>query len=117
KSYYKEIFVMLKSEVEFTDFNEFTQEPIPDSTPGRTQRIISKDLDTGDFVRVSEFAPGTDSSQEGIQSHDFWEEVYIIEGSIIDLTLGKEFSAGMVASRTPGMKHGNWKSHNGSKMF
>lgn len=108
---------MLRSEVEFTDFNEFTQEPIPDSTPGRTQRIISKDPDTGNFVRVSEFAPGTDSSQEGIQSHDFWEEVYIIEGSVIDLTLGKEFSAGMVASRPPGMKHGPWKSPNGCKMF
>lgn len=108
---------MLRSEVEFTDFNEFTQEPIPDSTSGRTQRIISKDLDTEDFVRVSEFAPGTDSSQEGVQSHDYWEEVYIIEGSVIDLTLGKEFSASMVASRPPGMKHGPWKSPDGCKMF
>lgn len=108
---------MSRPEVEFIHFNEYNPEPIPNSTPGRTQRIISKDAKTGDLVRVSEFAPGTDSTQEGVQSHDYWEEVYIIEGSVIDLTLDEEFSAGMVASRPPGMKHGPWKSPNGCKMF
>lgn len=108
---------MSRPDVEFTDFRKFEAEQIPNSTQGRTQRIISKDEKTGDFVRVSEFAPGVDSSEEGVQVHDYWEEIYIIEGSVIDLTLNKEFTAGMVASRPPGMEHGPWKSPDGCKMF
>ncbi|MEN1967945.1 cupin [Lentibacillus sp. N15] len=108
---------MSRPEVEFTHYSNMKAEQIPNSTPGRTQRIISHDPETGDMVRVSEFAPGVDSTNEGVQSHDFWEEVYIIEGSVIDLTLNEEFSEGMVASRPPGMKHGPWKSPNGCKMF
>lgn len=110
-------FSMSRPDVEFTDFRKFEAEQIPNSTQGRTQRIISKDEKTGDFVRVSEFAPGVDSTEEGVQVHDYWEEIYIIEGSVIDLTLNKEFTAGMVSSRPPGMKHGPWKSPNGCKMF
>lgn len=108
---------MTRPEVEFTHFEEFEVEKIPESTKGRTQRIISKDEETGDLVRISEFAPGVDSSEEGVQAHDYWEELYIIEGSIIDMRLNKEFTAGMLASRPPGMKHGPWKSPNGCKMF
>ena len=108
---------MSRPEVEFIHYSKIKAEPIPNSTPGRTQRIISYNPETGDMVRVSEFAPGVDTTKEGVQSHDFWEEVYIIEGSVIDLTLNEEFSEGMTASRPPGMKHGPWKSPNGCKMF
>lgn len=108
---------MARPEIEFTHFEKFEAEQIPGSTKGRTQRIISKDEETGDFVRVSEFPPGVDTSEEGVQVHDYWEELYIIEGSVIDLELNEEFTAGMVASRPPGMKHGPWKSPNGCKMF
>lgn len=108
---------MTRPEIEFTHFEEFEAKQIPGSTQGRTQRIISKNEKTGDFVRISEFAPGVDSSEEGVQIHDYWEKLYIIEGSVIDIELDKEFTAGMVASRPPGMKHGPWKSPNGCKMF
>ncbi|MDQ7864644.1 hypothetical protein RCO48_36750 [Peribacillus frigoritolerans] len=53
----------------------------------------------------------------GVQVHDFWEELYIIEGSLIDLRLNEEFTAGMVACRPPGMEHGPWKSPDGCKIF
>ena len=107
----------MRKPIEFTDYKQFKAEPIPNSTEGRTQRIISHDPETGDMVRITEFSPGVDTSEEGVQSHNYWEEIYIIEGSVIDLSLNEEFTAGMVASRPPGMKHGPWKSPNGCVMF
>jgi hypothetical protein len=32
----------------------------------------------------------------GVQRHEFWEEVWILEGAIEDLSLGQEFTAGDV---------------------
>jgi hypothetical protein len=64
--------------------------------------------------RILRFAPGTDTTPNGIQIHDFWEEVYILEGSLTDLELGETFTAGMYACRPPGMKHGPWTSDTGA---
>ena len=41
------------------------------------------------------FAPGTDTTPNGEQEHDFFEEVYIVSGSLTDLRLGRTFSNGM----------------------
>jgi hypothetical protein len=49
----------------------------------------------------------------GVQSHDFWEEIFIIDGDLTDLRLGETFSKGMYACRPPGMKHGPWSSRHG----
>jgi hypothetical protein len=51
----------------------------------------------------------------GVQQHDFWEEVWILEGSIHDLTLDRMFVAGMYACRPPGMPHGPWRSPDGCR--
>lgn len=106
---------MAKPELEFLDYKKFAQEPL--SPEGLSQRVIAADPNTGVATRILEFEPGVNTSPNGIQIHDFWEELYIIEGSIIDLELNEEFSAGMVACRPPGMKHGPWKSPNGCKIF
>ena len=107
---------MTRPAVEFTDYRKFKAEPVAGPVE-MVERVISKDETTGDLVRVLEWPPGTDTTPYGVQEHDYWEEVYIIEGSMIDLTLNQEFTAGMVASRPPGMKHGPWKSPDGCKMF
>lgn len=103
-------------EVEFTDYKKFKAVPL-DGQVKMSERMISEDPESGDLVRVLEWPPGTDTTPYGVQEHDYWEMVYIIEGSMIDLTLNEEFSQGMVATRPPGMKHGPWKSPNGCKMF
>ncbi|HJE19806.1 MAG TPA: hypothetical protein K8V35_05590 [Aliicoccus persicus] len=108
---------MSRPEIEFTSYKDFPKVEIPNSTKGRTQRVISGEPGKGDFMRIAEFEPGVDTSAEGVQSHDYWEELYIIEGSVIDLTLDQEFTAGMVASRPPGMPHGPWYSPNGCVML
>lgn len=63
------------------------------------------------------FEPGTDTTGNGVQTHDFWEEVYILEGSFVDLHLGQRFTAGMYACRPPGMRHGPWRSDEGCTTF
>ena len=56
-------------------------------------------------------------SANGTQTHDFWEEVYILEGAIYDTVLKKNFTSGMYACRPPGMKHGPWISKEGCTTF
>lgn len=106
---------MAKPEWEFTDFKKFEKEEL--SPKGLSQRVIALDEETNVATRILEFEPGTDTSPNDVQIHDFWEELVIIEGSIIDLRLNEEFTAGMVACRPPGMVHGPWVSPNGCKIF
>lgn len=108
---------MPKSELEFKDYREFKEEKLP--LKGLTHRMISHVPGAAPDVgtRVLQFEPGTDTTSEGSKIHDYWEEVYIMEGSIIDLELNEEFTEGMVAVRPPGMKHGPWVSPNGCKTF
>ena len=105
-----------KKELEFVPFTQFAKHDLK-PVVGLSQRIIAQDKKTGVATRVLEFEPKTDTSANGIQVHDFWEELYIIEGSIVDLELNEEFKEGMVACRPPGMKHGPWISPNGCKIF
>jgi len=81
--------------------------------PGIEEMCLSSDPVTGDDTSLLRWAPGTDSTPLGAQQHDFWEEVYILEGAMTDLTLGETFSAGMYACRPPGMRHGPWTSESG----
>lgn len=106
-----------KPELEFKHYRDFKAEKLP--LEGLSHRMIAKVPGTAADVgtRVLEFEPGTDTSSEGVKAHDYWEEVYIMEGSIIDLELNQEFTEGMIAVRPPGMKHGPWISPNGCKTF
>jgi len=108
---------MKRSAIEFTDYKQFPMEPVDGAVSGLSQRIISRDEKGQPMVRIFEFAPGTDTTPNGVQTHDYWEEVFIVEGSMIDLSLNQEFSKGFTASRPPGMRHGPWKSPNGCVTF
>lgn len=66
---------------------------------------------------LQRYEPGTDTSGAGVISHDFVEEVYLVNGDLTDLTLGLTFTAGMYASRPPGMPHGPYTSDAGCLML
>jgi len=71
------------------EFHEPTDQPWePAGAPGFFQKILSKDSETGDYTRLARMEPGTDTSELGTFTHDFWEEVFIIRGSLTDLRLG-----------------------------
>ncbi len=84
--------------------------------PGLFERILVEQA-PGVATRLLRFDPGTDTSAAGVQRHDFWEEVYILEGSLHDLRLNQTFPAGTYACRPPGMPHGPWTAPEGCLTF
>ena len=107
---------MPKPEFEFFDPKEVPSRPIA-GVVGLSEKILSHDPETGDYTRMLQFEPGTDTTPMGVQVHDFWEEVWIVEGAIHDLKLNQTFAAGMYACRPPGMPHGPWQSPDGCRTF
>ena len=74
---------------------------------GVMQKILARDPGSGDVTRLLRFEAGVET-RETI-THDFWEEVWILEGELIDLGKGETFTAGMYACRPPGMVHGPYR--------
>lgn len=108
---------MGKPEFEFFPVTEVAFTPCAGAVPELTERVLAADPEQGVASRVLRFAPGTDTSPNGVLTHDFWEEVFILSGEITDLTLGRTFTAGMYACRPPGMPHGPWVSGPGCLTF
>lgn len=87
---------------------------------GIEQKILAGSLDeaahSGSRTRLLRFAPGIFTTAPFV--HDYWEEVYLIEG---DLTVGNDaegrggenFTAGTYACRPPGAAHGPFRSSGG----
>jgi len=108
---------MPKPEHEFFAVKKVEWTPCLGRVIGLTERILAADDEEGVATRILRFDPGTDTTPNGVQVHDFWEEVYILEGSIRDLRLDETFTAGMYACRPPGMEHGPWVSEDGCTTF
>jgi ChrR-like protein with cupin domain len=90
--------------------------PAAFKSAGIWEKNLAEDPVTGDYSRLVRFEPGADSSADGPFAHEFWEEVYIIEGDLTDLRLNERFTGGMYACRPPGMVHGPWRSEGGVLM-
>ena len=92
----------------------------PGYPSGIEQKILAGGLDeergSGSRTRLLRFRPGVFTTAPFV--HDYWEEVYLIEG---DLTVGndaagrggKPFAPGTYACRPPGAVHGPFKSNGG----
>lgn len=106
---------MAKPELEFFSVLTVPWQPVP-GEKGLYERILAADPETGVATRMLRFEPGATSSA-GVVTHDFWEEVYILFGSLHDLTLNQTFPAGTYACRPPGMKHGPWTAPQGCITF
>ena len=105
---------MPKPEIEFTPVDDWDWTPVAD---GQYERILARDEDGDVATRMLRFEPGCDTTPAGVVVHDFWEEVYILEGSLHDLSLDEVFGAGTYACRPPGMKHGPWRAPDGCLTF
>ena len=112
---------MPKPELEFFRPDDLPWQPVAGSAtvgaggPGIMERVLSRDPATGDVTRLLRFDPGVET-RETI-AHDFWEEIWILEGSLSDLGKRQTFSAGMYACRPPGMRHGPYRSPGGALLF
>lgn len=109
---------MTKAEREFFPVADVGWTPaLSGMVVGLFERILVSDPDSGVATRILRFDPGTDTSVAGVQTHPFWEEVYILEGSLHDLTLNQTFPKGTYACRPPGMPHGPWVAPEGCLTF
>jgi hypothetical protein len=109
---------MAKAEREFFPVEEVAWTPaMGGQVPGLYERVLAADPSTGVATRILRFDPGTDTSAAGPQTHPFWEEVYILQGSLHDLTLNQTFGQGTYACRPPGMLHGPWRAPDGCVTF
>jgi len=108
---------MPKPELEFFRPDALPWEPVAASPTGGVagsgvvQKILSRDPASGDVTRLLRFDAGVET-RETI-THDFWEEVWILEGELVDLGKRQTFSAGMYACRPPGMVHGPYRVSKG----
>ena len=82
---------------------------------GMSEKILNFDHQAGVSTRLLRFSPGVETDE--VIYHDFWEEVYILEGALHDKTLNETFSNGMYACRPPGMPHGPYASPIGCTTF
>lgn len=62
-------------------------------------QTLAEDPDTGAYTGLVRYDSGVDTSPLGVRVHDYWEEVYLLEGDLTDLRLGETFSAEMYACR------------------
>ena len=103
---------MPKAELEFFKPDHIPWEPVAASATGGAggvgvrQKILSRN-EEGDVTRLLEFETGVETSETIV--HDFWEEVWILEGELTDLGKKQTFTAGMYACRPPGMIHGPYR--------
>lgn len=68
---------------------------------------------TGDYTRLTRFAPGADTTPFGGKSHDYPEEVFIVDGRLYDAAFDLWLEQGDYASRPPGEVHGPFRTETG----
>ena len=107
---------MAKPEIEFLDCDtNYQWRPVEGDVFGIKEKILSEDLETGDYTRILKFPPGTETTETLV--HDFWEEVLIIEGTLYDIAKEETYLPGFYACRPPGMKHGPYRIPYGCVTF
>jgi hypothetical protein len=103
---------MPKAELEFFRPDRLPWRPVTGSRTGGVggagvQEKILSENERGDVTRLLRFEGGVETTET--ITHDFWEEVWILEGELIDLGKKQTFTAGMYACRPPGMVHGPYR--------
>ena len=107
---------MPKPEIEFVDVDTCYQwRPVEGDTLGIKEKILSMDPETKSYTRLLKFPPRIKTAETLV--HDFWEEVLIVDGELIDMAKKQTFCAGFYACRPPGMKHGPYDIPRGCVTF
>ena len=77
------------------------------SGPGITEKILSIDPDNPDYCsRLVKLEKGV---RTGMVTHPFWEEVWVLKGSMVDEGNNVEVKGGYYCCRHPGMPHGPFR--------
>lgn len=74
---------------------------------GTMEKVLSYDPETGNYTRLLKFPPQT--SMPETLSHDFCEEIYVVDGYLTDTNKKITMKKGYYGSRLPGMLHGPYE--------
>ncbi len=77
------------------------------------QVTLAIDHETGDYTRLTRFLPGADTSAFGPKSHDYPEEIMIVQGRLYHAAFDRWLETGDYASRPPGQVHGPFRTETG----
>jgi len=106
---------MAKQQVEYFDtdvYAQWTQDPtLP---KGVMEKILSID-EYGNKTRLLKW-PVCETPGVTLE-HDFWEETFILEGSLYDHLNKQHYLAGYYACRAPHMKHGPFTTAAGALLL
>ena len=86
---------------------------VEDSSVGVMEKILSIDED-GNKTRLLKY-PSMKAGK--LCCHEFWEETFILQGSLYDAKNDVSYLPGYYACRPPGMKHGPFSSPTGCLML
>lgn len=101
---------MAKTQQEIHEVESLAWKPV-EGSPGVYEKILNRDPETNSVTRLLRYDPGFVVNE--IFKHDFFEEVYIVSGSMIDLRKNLTLKAGYYGYRHPGMEHGPYSSPEG----
>jgi quercetin dioxygenase-like cupin family protein len=93
--------------------NSYRWKPVDGLETVAEEVTLAIDEETGDYSRLTRFKPGADTSLFGAKSHDYPEEILIIEGRLYDAAFDRWLEAGDYASRPPGEVHGPFQTDSG----
>jgi hypothetical protein len=74
---------------------------------------LAIDEASGDYTRLTRFLAGADTTAFGSKSHEYPEEVFIVEGRLYDAAFDRWLEKGDYASRPPGEPHGPFRTDEG----
>ena len=72
------------------------------------RKTLAEDPETGAYTRIIYFPP--ESKMPEGKTHDFWEEIYILDGYMVDYSTDKVYPKGSYALRQAGILHGPFGS-------
>jgi len=105
---------MAKKQQEIHETESISWTPI-EGSPGIYEKILNKDPETGSVTRLLKFDPGVRTTD--VLVHDFVEEIWVIEGELIDTRQNLELKKNYYGYRHPGMEHGPYYTKNGATTF
>jgi hypothetical protein len=105
---------MAKKQQEIHETESVPWTPV-EGSPGIHEKILNEDPETGSVTRLLKFDPGVRTTD--VLVHDFVEEIWVIEGELIDTRQNLELKKNYYGYRHPGMEHGPYYTKNGAITF
>ncbi|MEJ2501301.1 MAG: cupin domain-containing protein [Campylobacterales bacterium] len=81
-------------------------EILPGSDGNLQQLTIAEDAESGDYTRLTRFKDGYSTRAFGPKSHDYPEEVFVVQGRLFDEAFDQWLEPGCYASRPAHEVHG-----------